>query len=122
MRASEAYRRQQRNTASTQSEIPTLFGELVQTLAEARSAIESSRLEDAHSRLVLAQQVLAGLRTGLPPEPRDLVQNLSALYLHCEQLLVRANLDKSVADIDQALGVLSVLRDAWQEAAQIVQN
>ncbi len=117
MRASEIYRHQQRAYASPQSEIPTLFSELVQTVATARAAIESSRLEEAHASLTLAQQVLVGLRTGLAPEPKDLVENLRALYLHCELLLARANMEKSVGDVDQAMQVLSVLRDAWQEAA-----
>ena len=122
MRASEAYRHQQRASASSQSEIPTLFNELIRTVAETRIAIQDSRLEDAHRGLLLAQQVLSGLRTGLAPQPQDLVQNLQALYLHCELLLGQANVQKSVQDIDKALEVLSVLRDAWQDAAMSLQK
>jgi len=117
MRAADVYRHQQRSFASDQSAIPTLFSELVQTVAAARAAIMESRLEDAHASLTLAQQVLAGLRAGLSPEPKELVDNLRSLYQHCELLLIRANMQKSVEDIDQAMQVLSTLRDAWQEAA-----
>ena len=117
MNAAEVYRRQMRSSASGQGELGALFAELVQTVAGARSAIAAAQLQDAHGQLVLAQQILSILRMGLAPEPAELVRNLSALYLHCELLLAKANMGKSVAEIDQALAVLTVLRDAWQEAA-----
>ncbi len=113
------YQQLGRSTAGTQSELPTLFTELLSTLAQARLAIEQKQLEKAHNRLILAQQVVLALGQGLPEEPKDLVTNLKALYGHCTALLGQANMAKSVEGIDAVLQVLSVLRDAWQEAAPL---
>lgn len=118
MRAEQAFLRQQRLAAPNDgAAIAAVFSELVRALAMARKAIEERRFQDAHDGLVLAQRVLSGLRTGLGPEPLALVDNLQRLYAHCEALAGRANMEKSTNDIDQALQVIAILRDAWQEAA-----
>ena len=120
MRPQDLYRRQQLQTVPAQGEVVAVFEELVRAVIIARRAISDGQLELAHVRLLAAQRVLAGLRTGLAPEPAELVSNLSALYVHCESLLGRANMQKSVEDIDAALAVLSSLRNTWQEASNLL--
>lgn len=120
MRPQDLYRRQQRETATPQTEIVTVFQELVQTVADAKQAIADGRLESANVRFIAAQRVLVGLRMGLAPEPREVVANLSALYSHCEALLARANMQKSMDDSDAALGVLTSLRDTWRDASDLL--
>lgn len=117
MSGADLYRQMKRESVPQGAELPALFDAITTAALEARRAIGEGRMEDAHTRLTACQMALVGLRLGLLPEPEDLHQNLSALYSHCEGLLAEANLQKSPEPIDAALAVLTLLRDAWQEAA-----
>lgn len=116
----DAYKKTRRLAAPPDEELSALFTELTETVVMAKAAISEGRLEAAHQRLVLAQTVLAGLRTGLAPEPAEVVENLKTLYQHVELLLARANMEKKTDDIDSALEILKILRETWAEAASVL--
>jgi flagellar protein FliS len=92
-----------------------VFRRLLAVLAEASRAIHDSHIQSAHDHLVLAQEAMVYLRAGLNHETGELATNLESLYGYIHGLLVRANLEKNTAPVEEAARLLGVLLEGWEK-------
>ncbi len=75
---------------------------------------------DARTSLGKAQLIIAQLMMTLNPEPApELVANLARLYEYMHNRLSDAGLNNDARAADEVIGILSDLKDAWTQAAQM---
>jgi flagellar secretion chaperone FliS len=103
---------QQRMPAAALAGVLTYIG-------RADRAIAASDVPGAHDALVRAQQLLAVLRGSLDHAAHPhLTQRLDSLYAYAMTELGRANLDKDPQRLAALVPVVTVLREAWEGAAE----
>lgn len=103
-------------TATPAQLVSLLYHGAIAAVVRARHAIEGSRHEAAHADLVKAQAILTELQVTLDHERGGAIsESLEALYVWCNELLVRANVAKDVAPLDEVAGLLGELVASWDE-------
>jgi flagellar protein FliS len=85
-----------------------------------REKIASGSEIEARANLGRAQAIIAELMMTLNPEPApELVANLARLYEYMHNRLSEAGLNNDTRAADEVIGILSDLRQAWAQAAQM---
>jgi flagellar protein FliS len=114
----KSYRKTQILTASPVELMLMLYEAAIAACEQARDRINARDYESSHVLLVRAENIVselsAGLRRDVHPE---LVSNLARLLEFVFYRLFEANLSRGTRCIDEALMVLTTLRDGWREAA-----
>ena len=104
-------------TASREQLLLMLFDGAIAFSEQAKVKIEEKDIEGSYHLLLRAQRILLELVSALDRKiGEDLYRNLVGLYLFCYRKLVEANIKKDLALVDDALRILSHLRDTWREA------
>lgn len=112
----QAYRRTQIETAPPEQLILMLYDGAIRFARNGRRALESGDRQKAHHNLTRAQDVMSELIGSLDMEAGgELAANLYQLYRYIYQRLVQANVRKSVEPIDEAIRLVSELREGWYE-------
>lgn len=109
------YKRVDVETASQGKLIVLLFNGAIQRAEEARRQIEKGRFDAVHNNLVRAQAIIGELRGALNMSAGELARNLDRSYEYFQHLLIQANVRKDTAPIQECIGLMSQLRDTWQE-------
>lgn len=116
MDAQGHYRQLSIETATPAQLVSMLYHGAIAAVVRARHAIEGGRPEAAHTDLVKAQAIVSELHVTLDHERGGSVaDNLAALYVWCNDLLVRANMSKDVAPLEEVAGLLGELAASWDE-------
>ena len=102
--------------------IVALYDRLLLDLERAHTAIKASEHTTSHECLIHAQTIVAELHDSLDVEQWPAGQHLASLYLFVYNELVTANLEKDAKRVAACRGLIIPLRDAWREAAGIVQS
>lgn len=63
--------------------------------------------------------ILDGLRTALDPQQGEIALQLDALYDYMNKRLMLAHLKNETAPLEEVLGLLRELREAWQQIGVI---
>ena len=105
-------------TASREQLLLMLYDGAVRFAEQGRDRILSRDVPGSHDCLVRAQRIVIELWCALNPgtDP-ELARNLGGLYSFVYLRLVHANVHREAKAVDEALGVLRTLREAWTEAA-----
>ena len=103
-------------TASQGKLIVMLFNGAIKRAEEAKRQLEKGKNEAVHNNLIRAQEIVAELRSSLDMRHGDVARNLDRLYEYFQHLLITANIRKTAAPIDECIGLMTGLRDTWQEA------
>ncbi|MGC8669521.1 MAG: flagellar export chaperone FliS [Chthonomonadales bacterium] len=112
------YQRMQVETASPAQLIVMLYDGALRFATFAKERMASGDLEARHTYLMKAQRIVTELLAILDMENGGAVaQNLRSLYAYILKQLVEANLYDDAARIDEALGMLRELREAWAQVA-----
>ncbi|MBX6395056.1 MAG: flagellar export chaperone FliS [Alicyclobacillaceae bacterium] len=111
-----AYRATAVQTAGPDRLLLMLYDGLIQFLQGAREALIAKRWEDAHRHLVRSQDIVRELMVTLNRD-YDISKSLMALYDYYHRRLVEANVKKQVEPVDEVLGHVRELREAWAQAA-----
>lgn len=83
-------------------------------MAQAKGAIERREIAVKHDRINKAIGILNGLQDGLDfSENPDIARNFFELYDYMVRRLIDAGAEMSVTPIDECLGLLAPLADAW---------
>ena len=89
------------------------------SLRFARRAGQALRVRDfetAHDSLNRARDCVNELLTGLNPDTQpELMDQLKALFLFVHRNLVAADLQRDPTAVDNAIRILEIHRDTWQE-------
>lgn len=113
--AYNAYKRVDIETASQGKLIVMLFNGAIVRAQEAHKALTAGDTNAAHQKLLRAQDIVAELRSALNMDAGPLAQNLDSVYEYVHHLLVQANVKKQTKPIDQAVLVLTEMRETWRE-------
>lgn len=104
-------------TASPAKIVVMAFDRLDRDLAGALVAIESKQIERSHELLVHAQDLVNELRCMLDLDAWEHAPKLASIYEYVGDLLVRANMRKSQAEVQEARTLLADIGDAFRQAA-----
>lgn len=116
--ALQAYKNVKVNTASNGDLIVMLFDGAIRFANQAINCIDESDIAGAHNKLVRAQDIMTELISVLNMDVGEIAQNLYQLYTFINQLLIQANVNKDPVLIQQAIKLLTELRDMWHEVVE----
>lgn len=110
-----AYRRVDVETASQGKLIVMLFNGAIQRAEEAKRQLARGRTDGVHNNLLRAQDIVAELRSALDMKVA-VAKQLDRIYEYFQHLLIKANIRKDRAPLDEAIKHLTTMRNTWQEA------
>lgn len=114
-----AYAEQAATTASPAQLVLMLYDGAIARTETAKAALRFGvvDIDEAHTALTKAQAIVEQLRISLDHDAGGpLADNLAGLYTYCLEGLLRANVTKDAAPLEDVLSILTDLRDAWDAA------
>ncbi len=102
-------------TASQGKLILMLYDAAIKRTEEAIGLIGTKKLDMVNNNLVRAQDIVAELRASLNMKAGEIASNLDRLYDYIHRLLVRGNVRKEQASLQEALKLMKMLRETWKE-------
>ena len=115
MNAAEQYRRQQILNAPAEQLTLMLYNGCLKFIDDGKAALEEKNFEEANIQLQKAKRIISEFRLTLNMD-YDISHQLFMLYNYIYDRLVEGNIKGDMAQIDEARGIISELRDAWLEA------
>jgi flagellar biosynthetic protein FliS len=98
-----------------------LIDAAIRSASQARQCFEQQNNQAALTPILRTQRIMAELLTGLSPASEDgLVRRVAAVYLFIYRSLIAANLERSIARLDDALRVLQVERETWRRVCELL--
>jgi flagellar protein FliS len=114
--ANNAYMNNQVMTASSTKLVVMLYDGAIRNLKLAKLAIGDKNIEKTNNSVIKAQRILSELMSTLNMEDGgEISRNLMALYQYMHQRTIRANIDKNAEILDEVIGYLEELREAWSQ-------
>ena len=111
----EQYKQNAVLTASPEELTLMLYDGGIKFMNIAKYSIENNDVKKAHESLMRAQSIVGELKISLDGK-YEISSNFEKLYDFILDRLVDANIKKDTKPIDDALEILTGLRDAWKEA------
>lgn len=108
--------------SSPQQLLLACFDRMGRDLQNAKQAIATNQVELAHRCLVNTQELVYELNLALDPTVWPTAKDLRAIYEHLMELLIEANLNKSMETIAQCEQIVSPLAETWAEAHRALQE
>ncbi|MES1227858.1 MAG: flagellar export chaperone FliS [Armatimonadota bacterium] len=124
----DQYRKAAVSTASPLQLVIMLYDGALRFMQQGKAAMASGDLQEHNDKLQKAQKIIAELTSCLDMDQGgEIAQNLFALYDFAYNRLVTANVEDRPDCIDQAMKVLSELRESWvqvegQQRAEEIQR
>ncbi len=101
-------------SASPVGLVVMLYDGAIQAMSLGKDAITARKLEEQNRHLQKAQRIVGELTSTLNIERGgEVAQNLLQLYNFVYDRLVQANIEDAPEKIDEALLVMSQLRESW---------
>ncbi|NLM24522.1 MAG: flagellar export chaperone FliS [Firmicutes bacterium] len=119
--AYQIYKKTQVSTASQGELVVMMFDGAIKFSNQAKEMINQSKIAEAHEKLIRAQDIVSELSAALNMDTGEIAKNLYQLYDYINNLLVQANIKKDVEILDQAIQLLTELRDTWRQVVAKVQ-
>lgn len=98
-----------------------LYDGLIRFINQAKKAIAEKKIEEAHNNIqrakLIARELLFGLDRSIP-----ISEQLAALYDYMHFRLIKANVKKDTAMLDEVLQMTVELRETWEQAIQIAKK
>jgi flagellar secretion chaperone FliS len=112
----DQYRQTAIQTAPPEQLVVMLYDGAVRFLEQAKGALQDGK--DASEPLVRAQDIIIELSSSLNRSAGDVAGNLARLYDFWIQWLLQAQIRRDTAKVDEVLGMVRELREAWATVAQ----
>ncbi len=111
------YLETQVKTASQEELLILLFDGAIRFAEQAKLRMDAKDIEGSHNMLVRSQQIVLEVMTALDRGiGEEVYSNLMGLYNFIYRRLVNANVTKDKTQVDEAIAVLTHLRDTWRQA------
>jgi len=110
------YRQTAIQTAPQEQLVVMLYDGTVRFLEQAKAALQEGR--DASEPMARAQDIIVELASSLNRSAGELAENLARLYDFWIQWLLQAQLKRDAAKVEEVLGMVRELREAWITIAQ----
>lgn len=104
-------------TASPQRVVEMAFERLDRDLTAALEALARRDIERCHGALCHAQELVVELNLMLDHDAWEHTTALSSIYLYVVDVLTRANVRKSAADVEHARSILAEIGGAFSAAS-----
>lgn len=114
----QQYKESSVKTASPQELTLMLYNGALKYMNLGRVSIEQKNISGANEALKRAQDIIHELNLTLDMQ-YPISQNLRALYIYILEKLVDANIKKDVKYVDEAVAMVTELRDTWKEAMKL---
>lgn len=102
--------------ASPHKLIELMYDGAIKNLKLSKIFIEQKNYEKKSEFLNKALSILLSLREGVSLDKGgDVAQNLYSLYDYCYRRLVAASTKNDIAIVDEVLGYITELNDAWRQ-------
>jgi len=120
--AHQAYRRMQTTTASPGELIALLYDALLRNLSRAEGGLSTHDMEEAHTALLRAQDIvlelISSLDTGAEGDVGSLARQLAPLYEYMYRRLLDASLHKDTTPLAEVRQLVQPVREAWAFALE----
>lgn len=117
--AYQMYRQTQVSTASQGELLLMLFDGAIRFARQAQEHMAEGKLEEASKKLIRAQDIVDELILALDLSVGEIAESLQQLYTYIHDLLVQANVKKEPEVVDEALHMLSELRETWGQVVEV---
>jgi len=115
----QMYQQQSVMTASQEELLIMLYNGCIRFIKQGMQAIDDKDIPRAHTNIVKAQDIIVEFISTLDMR-YDVAKSLMPLYDYIYRRLVEANVGKDATILNEALGLVTELRDTWTEAAKLV--
>lgn len=103
--------------------VQILMENALQKLAFAKASMARNDIHDKGLNISLALSIIEALQTSLNKEEGgDIADNLDELYAYMIKTLLEANLHSDIDKVDEIIKLLSVVKDGWDKAGEIVKS
>jgi flagellar protein FliS len=116
--APRAYRQAAVLSASPVQLVVELYDAACRFLRRGATAMGDREIETAHNALQRAEQIISHLNEVIDDDQGEVSANLHALYAFCMTHLNEARITQDPSKVEDVLGLLRGLRDAWQQVAR----
>lgn len=118
----QAYQKNKYETASPHRLITMLYDGAIRFMNQSIANVEVQDIEATNLSLSRAQDIVNELIACLNfDEGNDIAVNLNNLYRYVIDLLIQANIKKSVEPIEEAITIIKDIREAWMAIGKEVQ-
>lgn len=117
----QQYQNQSVMTANPGQLTLMLYNGCIKFIKQAVMAIEKKDIPKANNSIIRAQNIVLEFMSTLNMQ-YELSENLMALYDFMYQQLIKANLHKDAAILEEVLDIAVGLRDAWAEMLTITKS
>lgn len=115
-RVSDKYLRSQVESATPGMLVVMLYDGAIKFLNTYKRKVESNAFAEAFNSKMKAQNIIYELSASLNMETGDVARNLYRVYDYMMDKLISVDvLAKEVATVDEVIGLLTELRDAWKD-------
>lgn len=112
----KVHRQSSVSVASPHKLIDMLYEGALERIAQAKGAIQYGNIELRGKKINSAIEIIGGLRMSLNPEAGgEIAENLDALYVYLQNLLVKAHKTADLDALDEAQGLLAKMHDTWKQ-------
>lgn len=105
-------------TASKEELTLMLYNGAIKFIKQAKLFIEDKDIQNAHTSLVKAQNIISELNITLNMDI-EISKNLRSIYDFVLNRLTEANIRKDTKILDEVLPLIEDLRDTWSEAMKL---
>jgi flagellar secretion chaperone FliS len=112
-----AYKSNSVNTASPGELTLMLYNGCLKFIHQAKSAILENNLENKHTNIIKAQNIVNELMVTLNLD-FEVSHNIMSLYDYLKRRLVEANLKNDIEILDEVEGFITEFRDTWKQVIQ----
>jgi flagellar protein FliS len=114
----QAYQQNSMNTASPGELTLMLYNGCLKFIKLAKQGIENKKIEDKHTNIVKAQNIIRELMVTLNMDI-EVSENMMQLYDYLLNRLIEANLQNDAGILEEVEGFVVEFRDTWKEVIQI---
>lgn len=112
----QAYQKNKYQTASPHRLTLMLYNGAIQFAGQAKVAIQQNNIVDTNTYIQKTQDIIYELISSLNmKEGGEIALNLRQLYFYMINRLIDANIKKRVDFIEEIIGLLNELREAWDQ-------
>ncbi len=115
------YKENSIKTASPQELTMMLYNGALKFMNQGKLHIQQHNVEGANEALKRAQDIIQELNITLDMK-YEISHNLRSIYLYILEKLVDANISKNCIPIDEAIEMVTELRDTWKEAMKLAKT
>lgn len=112
----EKYKKTSVTTASRGKLILMLYDGAIKFLNQSLEGLKEKRYDVVNNNIIKGQNILTELMLSLNMNVGEIAENLYSLYDYMNRRLIEANIKKDGEIIKEVLGMLTDLRETWEEA------